>query len=257
MKPLIGITVGEIQNALYSWAPIVYGQSHPYCEAVERAGGVPVLIPIMTDANNLLQLYEVLDGVLFAGGNDINPELYEEQRYKTTIDCSEKRDNTEILLAEWSLNDQKPVLGICRGMQLLNVASGGTLYQYIPTDIVNALDHEAGLLHGDPIHLAHSIRIDPKSRLSRILNSPNLETNSLHHQSVKDLGTNLKAVAWSKDGVIEAIESADDSYIFGIQSHPETLEANTVPEFRKLFASLIDASAIQKRKPLPRKKLVV
>lgn len=244
MKPLIGITVGEIQNALYSWAPIVYGQGYNYCEAVERAGGVPVLIPLMIDPKNLHQLYDILDGVLFAGGNDINPELYEEQPYPTTIDCSEKRDNTEFLLAEWSLNDKKPILGICRGMQLLNVACGGTLYQYIPTDIINAQDHEAGLIHEDPIHLAHAINIDKSSRLSRILNSPTLETNSFHHQSVKELGSNLKAVAWSKDGVIEALESSDGSYTFGIQCHPETLEASTVTEFRKLFSSLTAAASI-------------
>ena len=246
--------MGEIQNALYSWAPIVYGQGYNYCEAVERAGGVPVLIPLMTDPKNLNQLYKILDGILFAGGNDINPELYEEQPYKTTIDCSEKRDNAEILLAEWALSDKKPILGICRGMQLINVACGGTLYQDIPTDIANAEDHVAGLLHGDPIHLAHAIKIDQNSRLGRILESPILETNSLHHQAVKDLGTNLKAVAWSNDGVIEALESSDNSYVFGIQSHPETLEASTITEFRKLFSSFTEAAAVRKE-TLPLKKL--
>lgn len=238
--------MGEVRNAAYPWGPIVYGQGSTYCEAIERSGGVPVLIPLMFDLKNLEQVYTYLDGILFAGGNDINPELYEELPHKTSVDFSERRDSAEILLLEWALKDKKPVLGICRGMQLINVTCGGTLYQNIPTDIQNAIDHTACVSREDPNYLAHNIEIDPLSRLSQILKIQSLQTNSLHHQAVKDIGKNLRVSAQTHDGVIEAIESADESYVFGLQCHPESLEAKDVPEFRKLFKSFTDAAAVNK-----------
>lgn len=244
MKPLIGITVGEIANAMYPWGPIVYGQSYTYCAAIERAGGVPVLIPIMADSKNLKQLYGQLEGILFAGGNDLNPELYDEIAYPTTVDYSDRRDETEVRLMQWALKDKKPILGICRGMQLLNVVRGGTLHQHVLTDVDGADDHTASILRQDPAHQAHKIKINADSRLSRIVQTQSLRTNSLHHQAVKTIGDNLQAVAWAEDGVIEAIESVDDTYILGMQCHPEAMETTVVPEFRRLFRSFVDAARI-------------
>ncbi len=242
MKPLIGITVGEIQNAMYPWGPIVYGQSYGYCEAIERAGGVPCLIPLMSDATNLEQLYKRLDGILCAGGNDLDPALYGEAPQPATVNISKRRDTAEVQLIKWALRDKKPILGICRGMQLLNVVRGGTLYQDIQTQIENAADHTVSTVRRDFENPAHSIKIDQSSRLAGILKKQTIRTNSHHHQAVKDMGKNLQAVAWADDGVVEAIESLDDTYAIGVQCHPESLEAKTVPELRRLFLSFVTAA---------------
>lgn len=242
MKPLIGITTGEIYNLTSSWSPQAYGQSYTYSDAIIRAGGIPVLIPLMADSDTLEQLYGKLDGILFAGGNDINPQLYKEEASEYVIDVSDKRDKVEATLLKWTLRDKKPLLGICRGAQLWNALLGGSLYQDIATDLPTATDHDISTKLQDLEHLAHKLKVDESSRLSKIIDSTSINANSHHHQAFKVLGEGIKASAWAEDGVIEAIESHDDAYAIGIQCHPESLEA-VEPKWSLVFKSFINSAS--------------
>lgn len=240
MPSLIGITAGEIHNARFEWSPVVYGQSHTYTDAMVHAGGVPVIIPFIEDEAILKKLYQKLDGILFAGGNDINPSLYGEKPLPTTEEFSDKRDAMEAKLMQWAIEDNKPVLCICRGMQLLNVVCGGQLYQHLPDDLPG-IDHEASTKNKSGEFLAHPLRVIAETKLDKILSSPEIATNAHHHQGVKRLGKGLKASAHTTDGLIEAVEHVNNKFAVGIQSHPESLERKVVPEWAKLFRAFVES----------------
>ncbi|MDN5274930.1 MAG: peptidase [Candidatus Saccharibacteria bacterium] len=242
MKPLIGITTGEIYNLTSAWSPQAYGQSYTYSDAVIRAGGVPVLIPITSDMDTLKQLYAKLDGILFAGGNDINPKLYGEEATEYTTDVSDRRDDIEMTLLKWTLRDKKPMLGICRGAQLWNALQGGSLYQNIPTDLPAASDHDISTKLQDLEHLAHALKVDESSCFADIIHSNTINANTHHHQAFKVLGEGIQASAWAEDGIIEAIESHDDSYAIGVQCHPESLH-DVEPKWNLVFRSFILSSS--------------
>ena len=242
MRPLIGITTGEIYNLASAWSPQAYGQSYTYSDAIIRAGGVPILIPITTDIDTLEQIYTKVDGILFAGGNDVNPILYGEQPSEYTIDFSDKRDSVELELLKWTVRDKKPMLGICRGMQLWNVLNGGSLYQHIPVDMPEASDHNSSTKLEDLEHLAHALKVDADSRLAEIIDSTTIHANTHHHQAIKQLGRGIKASAWAEDGVIEAVETDDkDFYAIGLQCHPESLH-NVEPKWNVVFRSFVESS---------------
>jgi putative glutamine amidotransferase len=243
MHPVIGITVGEVRNQMYPTTPRVQGQMHTYVEAVTRAGGVPLLIPLVGDDSKLRQLYDLCDGLLFAGGNDIDPELYGEKTSARTRRVFRERDDQELQLIKWALKDNKGCLCICRGMQMLNIACGGKLYQDIPTEIPGAgvhdmIEREAA----DYRHIAHQIKIKPDSQLAKILGVTEIGANAYHHQAVKSLGKDLFATAVADDGiVIEALEMPAAKFMIGVQSHPEAIEAKIEPAWQKLFKAFIDA----------------
>ena len=239
MKPLIGITTGEIINALHPWSPIIYGQSHTYSDVIIQAGGVPVLIPITDQTAALKEIYKRLDGILFAGGNDINPALYGEE-VRLAVDISVARDTAELALMKWALKDHKPILGICRGMHLLNVVGGGTLYQDIRADNPEANNHEQSSQEQNTEFLAHHLRLDKQSRFVKIIGQHELGANSHHHQAIKQLAINLNAVAWAEDGTIEAVEAINQDYIMAVQCHPESLH-DVAPAWDKLFMSFVKA----------------
>ena len=246
VKPLIGITAGEIKNFDKPWAPTIYGQGHSYTDAIVRAGGVPIIIPLSSDPSVAKEIYNRLDGILFAGGNDISPELYG-AALAGGRDISSLRDGTELHLMQLALSDQQPVLGICRGMQLLNAIQGGTLYQDIATDLPGHQDHEQSDHTKDTAHIAHLLRIAEHSKLASILGPEPIHANSNHHQAIKQVAPVLQAVAWAEDDIIEAIEHTGDPFIFGIQSHPEALEATVEPRWRLLFSAFVEAAAAGKR----------
>lgn len=241
MTPLIGITTGEIINKDEPWSPITYGQSHTYSDAIIRANGIPLLIPITDNTDVLEQLYQKLDGLLFAGGNDIDPNLYGEQPGSYTCHVSNKRDTQEMLLIRWALRDKKPILAICRGMHLLNVIKGGSLYQDIATQIPDATDHEHSSSEKDVQHIAHTLRINHNSKLARIIESHTIKTNTHHHQAIKDIADGIRACAWSEDGIIEAVEGIDSHYLFGFQCHPESLHL-VEPKWDLVFSSICNNS---------------
>jgi putative glutamine amidotransferase len=244
MQPLIAITCGEVRNNLEAWSPIVHGQSQTYIDAVIHAGGVPFLVPLTTAAPVLHRLYALADGILFAGGNDPDPALYNEPISEQVTDISRLRDTVEMQLLAWTLADKKPLLGICRGMQLLNVYFGGTLYQDIPTDLPHASDHNSSTKRRSLKDIAHILKVKDGSKLAEILGGTTIGANTHHHQAIKKLGTSLYANAWSEDGMIEGIELAGNSFVIGVQAHPESLEAQTEQKWQKIFKAFVVAAQI-------------
>lgn len=242
MQPIIGITAGEIFNKLYPHSPPAQGQPHTYIDAIVRAGGAPFVLPLTKNKDALRTLYEQCSGILLAGGNDLDPGLYGQAPTKHTIDQDPPRDEQELQLLKWALEDNKPVLGICRGMQLINVAQGGDLYQHIPEDIPDAVVHSIASENKRESRIVHGLRIKPESRLASILETRELGTNAYHHQAIKELGDGLVATAWAEDDVIEAIELPEKEYVVAVQSHPESLEESIEPTWRKLFKSFVDAA---------------
>jgi Predicted glutamine amidotransferases len=206
-----------------------------------QAGGAPLLIPPLLDAATLRTIYERLDGVLLAGGGDIAPNHYGDQPHERLGTIDPPRDLTELRLARWAAAEGKPLLGICRGVHLINVSFGGSLYQDIPSQIDTTIDHNLSYTHEDWTFLAHSITIAADSRLARMLGTTHLMINSLHHQAVRRVATGLRAVAWAPDGVIEALESEGPTFIIGVQCHPEALQATVDPRWQHLFAAFVQS----------------
>jgi len=239
MRPLIAITPGEVHNQLEPWSPVTYGQSYTYIEAIEHAGGTPFIIPLTKDEAVLQQLYNLADGIVFAGGNDPDPALYGEVSHPTVADASPFRDHVDMQLLRWALRDKKPLLGICRGMQLLNILQGGSLYQHLPEDFPEGSDHNSSTKRETLTDIAHVLRVEKSSKLGAIFASESIGTNTHHHQGIKTLGEGLIANAWSEDGLIEGLEMTNDHFAIGVQSHPESLEAEAEPRWQKFFSALV------------------
>lgn len=243
-KPLIGITAGELHNHSMPWGPLVYGQSRTYIDAVLHAGGAPVVLPITNDIEALRVLYEQCNGLLLSGGNDVDPALYGEKCKEYTETPAPARDSQELQLLQWAREDDKPILAICRGAQLLNVALGGTLYQDIAAEVPGAHNHVASRDKEDFTYIAHDrLLLKLGSRLAQILGVKEISTNALHHQSIKSLGKGLRLSAWAEDNVIEAIELPEAKFVIGVQSHPEALESEAETRWRKLFEAFVATCA--------------
>lgn len=206
------------------------------------------MIPIVDDRAVLREYYAQCDGLLISGGNDITPTFY-----KNKIDLAEvpsdgtnfERDQQELELWHWAERDDKPVLGICRGLQLINVACGGTLYQDIPTELPQAGVHRAkreNSTKDDYFTILHHLTIKHGSKLAAVLHTTHIDSNSFHHQAVNKVGTGLEVVAWAEDGIVEGLEMPSKRFVVAVQCHPEALEGAVVKDWRKLFAAFIGAS---------------
>lgn len=239
---MIGITCGEITNIDHPNSPLAYGQSFTYVDAVLHAGGVPLLIPVMEDLDAAKILYSRLDGLLFAGGNDIDPARYGKQPHEKIGQISRKRDTLELQLMDWALTDSKPLLAICRGMHLLNVQRGGTLIQDIPSEVPGALQHSTIDTDISLDFADQQLRIDASSKLAAILGTTEILANSYHHQAVRKLGNGLQATAWAADDIIEGIEDPETPFVIGVQCHPESIES-TIAAWQKLFKAFTGAAA--------------
>ena len=241
--PLIGLTTvrikdqqGRIRDAL----------TQDYSNAVVQAGGLPVLIPLGTvesgDTSLLRAIYERLDGVIIPGGGDIHPEFYGEYITEYDHDISRLRDNAELTLVQWAYEDDCPLLGICRGHQVVNVALGGTLIHDIPSKLNGTgLEHDTAEI-AQRSQVRHDVEITPNSRLAEILDTTSIGVNSIHHQAVGQLAPPLVATAFSSDGIIEGIEAPDARFLVGIQWHPEAI-VDAVPKMRTLFAKFVKICA--------------
>ncbi|HEX6541594.1 MAG TPA: gamma-glutamyl-gamma-aminobutyrate hydrolase family protein [Ktedonobacterales bacterium] len=240
MRPVIGIPCASAQRQ-GSLTPM-YGNNRAYVRAVQRAGGVSLLIPPHQDADALEAICSRVDGLLLSGGCDIDPARYGEERISACQDPDPERDELELALAAWALDAAVPVLGICRGMQLLNVACGGTLYQDLATQQPSAAQHDQAAI--GRMYRAHDIRLEQHSRLSEILGSAPYTVNSLHHQAVARPGERVEIVGWSPDGMAEAMEVDGHPFALAVQFHPEELEGD--PEqpdepSRALFRAFVQA----------------
>lgn len=244
MSNIIGITAGEIDNRADLWSPMTYGQSHTYSDAVISAGGTPFVLPLTKDKQALRAMYDTLDGILFAGGNDVDPARYGEEVHETVKDVSKFRDEVEAQLLTWCLEDNKPVLALCRGMQLVNVVCGGTLYQDIPSQLPGSQDHEIPTQENTKDRIAHQLTIEPDSQLAAILDATTIGANTHHHQAVKDPAPGFRVVARSEDGIVEAIERSEkSSFLAAVQCHPESIERDAETRWQKLFKAFVEASA--------------
>lgn len=215
-------------------------------DGVRTAGGEPMLIPPDLDETTLHQHFAGVDGLILSGGGDVDPVLYGEQAIPQVSGVDEQRDRTEVALARWALTAQKPLFGICRGLQLLNVACGGALYQDV-SEHAGAMKH-AYYPNYPHDHLAHSIMIAPDSRLASILDAEHAQVNSLHHQACRIVAPALRVVALAPDGIIEAVEVVDHPFALAVQWHPEALP--DAAESKALFGALVTASAHARRETL-------
>lgn len=212
-KPMIGIIPLFDSEKDSLW--MVPGYMDMICEA----GGIPFMLPLRADENAVDQLYEICDGILFTGGHDVSPVLYNEKISEKCGEVCQKRDILEKYLFEKCYRDDKPVFGICRGIQFINVMMGGTLYQDLPSEYKrSAIEH-----HMEPPYerVCHEVSIVPETPLSRLLQTEHTGVNSYHHQAIKQLGKGLQAMAYSEDGLTEAVQVEEKSFIWAVQWHPE------------------------------------
>lgn len=240
MQPLIGIT-GFRHTISTSVGPglLAVVSADDYAQGVENAGGVPVVIPYVETQACIQTLAHRLDGLVLGGGEDVDPFLFGESPKAGLGEVVPERDALEISLIQEMMSVGKPILGICRGMQVLNVALGGTLYQDLSREWPGQNSHSQRAPRN---HLSHVIRIEPDSRLTHCLGQvTTIRCNSFHHQAVKELAPSLVPVAWDDEGLVEAMESPDGPFLVAVQWHPENLW-RTSPAHLGLFRGLVKAA---------------
>ncbi len=235
-RPLIGITVSHRKS---DEGFSVLGISDTYVQALTQAGACPVLIPLGLPEDTLRDLFSRLDGLLFSGGGDVHPERYGGENHPLIASIDSDRDRVEIQLINHSVNKELPFLGICRGIQVINVALGGDLYADICDQRPDALKHDR--FPGQaPDFLAHPVELEPASRLAQIVGRTSLNVNSMHHQGICRLAPGVRAVAAAPDGVIEALELPDHPFGLAVQWHPECL--TKLPEMAAIFQAFVRAA---------------
>ncbi len=233
-KPLIGITTRNGRDG--DGHPLTSLQ-HSYINSIVQAGGLPVLIPSNLPEEDYLDLYFHLNGILFSGGGDISLEFFNGLDHPRIGEVDEARDITEITLMRAAVNDGKPILGICRGAQVMNVTLGGTLYTHIHDQLKGALDHD---YPGDLRRvLVHPVNVDETTRSAEIFGETLLKVNSLHHQGLKDIAPGLRVAGRAPDGLVEVVEIPDHPYAVAVQWHPEWLTDQ--PAMQRLFKSFVAA----------------
>lgn len=234
-KPLIGLTPSHNTDSNDI-------QMRPtYIKALTAAGAIPVVLPLTSSEADLKQLVDTLDGFLFTGGPDVHPFLFGEETLDHCGSVSAERDQMEFTLLPLVMESGKPILGICRGIQLLNIVLGGTIWQDIPSQVKS----EFPLAHTQPFAYtlpSHTVTLKPDSRLAKISELNQLSVNSMHHQAVKDVAPVLIASAVSSDHLVEAVEMPEYPFFIGVQWHPEYLwEKNEAAA--RLFSEFVRAAA--------------
>lgn len=238
-RPIIGLTTYRKTAAQATPLPVM-ALMPTYIDAVAAAGGVPVLIPLGIDEEALRTLLASLDGLVLTGGGDIAGENYHSEHEDYIFDVDTDRDRVELFLAREAIAQDKPLLAICRGHQILNVALGGTLYEDVMEWMPGAIKHDFfGVFPRN--HMAHSVDITPGSKLARALGRQETTVNSLHHQGVRDLAPGLVAAAHAPDGLIEGIEAPEHPFAVGVQWHPENLIQDD-PVMLSLFRGLVESA---------------
>ncbi|HEY8583109.1 MAG TPA: gamma-glutamyl-gamma-aminobutyrate hydrolase family protein [Capillimicrobium sp.] len=244
MQPLVGISTSELRTPPHvdpkpEADPIrrelALGLGYP--KAIDAAGAVPLVIPPMA-VGDLDTLLDRIDGLLLSGGPDLHPSFYGAEPDPQLGPTERELDAFELELVRRADARGKPILAICRGLQVLNVARGGTLVQHLPDVVGEAIDHRQTDPGDEP---THSVRVAPSSQLAHLLGARDTEVNSFHHQAVQQLGRGLRAVAWSPDGVIEGVEATDRPFAVAVQWHGESLQDRD--DHRRLFRAFVAAAA--------------
>ena len=238
-RPIIGITCSQIE---IGEKPSPWVAAHTaYADAVALGGGVPVLLPIPSpDWPDAPEAYaramlERVDGLLLSGGNDSDPSFYGQELHPATKLVSRERDLIELALAKQAMKDDRPMLGICRGIQTLTIAAGGSLIQDLPTE---PICHASRAERSSPYH---TVKIEADSKLHEIYGVTELTTNSFHHQGADAIGS-LRIIARAEDGVVEGLEKGGCRFVLGVQWHPEEM-VRRYPEQLKLFRALVSAAS--------------
>ncbi len=234
-RPVIGITASHDTEHDKLFINSVY------LRAIRNAGGIPMIFPMEVMEDDLRDLVTLTDGVLFTGGDDIHPFLYGEETDAKCGNVSQPRDSMEMALVPLVMEFGKPIFGICRGIQILNTAMGGTLYQDIPSQFKS----ELSIAHRQPFAYkvpSHTVDITPGTLLSRILGEEHasIAVNSMHHQAIKDVAPGLEVCGYAPDKMTEAVYAPDYPFLLGVQWHPEHLTTSQ-PDAAKLFAAFVDA----------------
>ena len=245
MPPVIGITTRRREVKSSGGRGEAHTLQRTYTDAVVRAGGVPLLLPPVPQ-QDVETVVDRIDGLILSGGGDVDPARYQGKTDASMYGIDFDRDEFEMELVTQAARTRLPVLAICRGLQVVNVALGGSLIEDIPTEL-GSLDHTA---IGHEVFNGHQhVRLDPGCRVSRVVGAVDLQVNSIHHQAVRALAPGLRAVGWADDGVIEAIEHEDAEWpLLAVQWHPEYLEGVDDPFSRSLFKALIDTAAGRPRR---------
>jgi putative glutamine amidotransferase len=243
-RPLIGVPTQTLQaiDGIPEGLPRSWVMNYRYFTALAQVGAVPIMVPLLTSDDDALRvMYERLDGIFLAGGVDVDPASYREDRLDVCGRTDPDRDQIELQLTRWALEDGKPLLGVCRGLQVVNVACGGSLYQDVaPAERFIKHDYFPDQGYARDF-LAHDVSVEPGSRLARIFQAPVIRVNSMHHQGIEKLGRHLEATIHSPDGLIEGIEGVRDTFVLAVQWHPEVLiEADAGA--RRLFSEFTEAA---------------
>lgn len=229
-KPRIGVTLDRNETGEYSAYPW-YALRENYCSSIVEAGGVPLPLPHFPEFAD--QYVEMIDGLVITGGDfDIDPSFYKAKEKHDSIKVKACRTEFEFAIIKAAFTKNIPILGICGGQQLINVALGGTLIQHIPAEIKDPIEHSTGA------ELSHPVTLIESTQLLNIAGSSEITVNSSHHQAIKDLGKGLIVNAKAADGVIEGIETPDHKFCIGVQWHPEYLKT---PADKALYQAFIAA----------------
>jgi len=232
MRPVIGLTPS------YDLDKSTVMLNHDYVRSVELAGGLPLVLPITSDIGVLKEVLSHVDGLLFTGGPDLDPLLFDEEPLPGQGGINPRRDFVDIELMRLALANDLPVLGICRGVQVLAVAAGGSLYQDIPSQVKGTLKHSQ---EAPRWYATHTITVKPGTKLASIMAGASLRVNSFHHQSVKTVPHGFIVSAEAEDGIIECIESTTHRFVMGVQFHPESFWEARV--FLPIFEALVRSAA--------------
>jgi len=234
--PLIGITT----SLTIDKAPERAYVNIAYIRAVQDAGGIPLLLPPHLTADVQAALWQRLDGLVLTGGGDIEPARFGQARHPKTDDVAPARDELELGLTRRALDEDVPLFAICRGIQVLNVALGGTLVQDLPSERPSAIAHSQREPRAEA---THAVKVMGEgTRLGRVLGSLEVNVNSMHHQAIDRVGFGLREVAWAPDGVIEGVEMpGEDRFVLGVQWHPEELVGHDQAA-RNLFTAIVEAA---------------
>ena len=231
MKPVVGIMPlwDEEKNSIW----MLPG----YMDGIIQAGAVPVIFPFLDDKDEISRLVNICDGILFTGGQDVSPKLYGEEPLDGLVSCCERRDTMEAIVLKLSMESEKPILGICRGIQFINAALGGTLYQDLPLQHPSDIGHHQNAPYDAP---AHEVSLIKGSPLQECLKTESLPVNSYHHQAVKRPAPGLEVMAFSPDGLAEALYMPSQKFLWAVQWHPE-YSYKTDQSSRKIFRAFVES----------------
>ena len=239
-RPLIGVTMGREKSQRF-FGLNLFIMNQTYVRTLEQLGALPVMIPLHMTEATLRGIFERLDGLFLPGGEDIDPANYGAERHDLLGATDKERDRTELLLTRWAVERGMPVLGVCRGVQMINVACGGSLTQDLHSERPDLIKHDYFPPSFERFRISHPIDIEADSRLAHAMGQVH-EVNSMHHQGIDRVGYGLRVVARADDGLPEALEAPALPYVVGVQWHPEEL-AKTDQTSANLFYDFVKAAA--------------